>query len=73
MKFTVLFLVLSMVVLMADPGECIFGHLVSGLFDVGHHIHRMIHGHGVEQQQEQQDQQLYRRGFDYRPGRPAAQ
>lgn len=30
MKCTVVFLVLSMVVLMAEPGECIFGMLVHG-------------------------------------------
>lgn len=30
MKCTVVFLVLSMVVLMAEPGECIFGMLFHG-------------------------------------------
>uniref|UniRef100_A0A3B5MPK0 Uncharacterized protein n=1 Tax=Xiphophorus couchianus TaxID=32473 RepID=A0A3B5MPK0_9TELE len=34
MKCTMLFLVLSMVVLMAQPGECIFGWIIKGIKDL---------------------------------------
>lgn len=33
MKFAGLFLMLSMVVFMAEPGECIFHHIIRGAFD----------------------------------------
>ncbi|KAJ4923218.1 hypothetical protein JOQ06_027625 [Pogonophryne albipinna] len=44
MKCTTVFLVLSMVVLMAEPGDAFFGHLFRGLLSVGHQIHGLITG-----------------------------
>ncbi|XP_006805732.1 moronecidin-like [Neolamprologus brichardi] len=62
MKCTMLFLVLSMVVLMAEPGEAFVHHIINGLFSVGRNIHRLIHG-GHNKQQQQQQEQLSQRSF----------
>ncbi|KAF3703060.1 Pleurocidin-like peptide WF3 Precursor [Channa argus] len=64
MKLTVAFLVLSMVVIMAEPGECFFGTILKGAF----HVAKLIHGaHG---QKEDQQEQLDTRSIDYNAGRP---
>ncbi|XP_042246021.1 pleurocidin-like peptide WF3 [Thunnus maccoyii] len=67
MKCTVVFLVLSMVVLMAEPGESFVGLIVKGAFHAGKWIHRLVRKHrgrGFEQEQ------LDKRSFDYNAGRP---
>ncbi|XP_043962111.1 dicentracin-like [Gambusia affinis] len=58
MKCTTLFLVLSMVVLMAQPGECIFGWIIKGVSHVVGHIHRAIHGKGKVAEEQADQQQL---------------
>nr|ASW20416.1 piscidin [Argyrosomus regius] len=63
MKFTAVFLVLFMVVLMAEPGECIWGLIAHGVAHVGSMIHGLIHNHGAEEQQEQLD----KRSLSYDP------
>ncbi|CAN9507523.1 unnamed protein product [Ophioblennius macclurei] len=65
MKSTVLFLVLSMVVLMAQPGECIFGLIVRGLVHAGKAIHGLIHGANDKVEVVELD----KRSVEYRPGR----
>uniref|UniRef100_A0A3Q3N4Y3 Uncharacterized protein n=1 Tax=Mastacembelus armatus TaxID=205130 RepID=A0A3Q3N4Y3_9TELE len=64
MKFTIIFLVLSMVVLMAEPGECILGMLFHGALHVGKLIHGLIHGNG------KYEEKLDKRSVDYNPGQP---
>ncbi|XP_051265760.1 pleurocidin-like peptide WF3 [Dicentrarchus labrax] len=73
MKCTAAFVVLSMVVFMAEPGECFLGMLIHGaIHTVGH----LFGGHDkAELQQEQQElqqqqEQLDKRSIDYNPGRP---
>nr|WUV41184.1 antimicrobial peptide-like protein [Paralichthys olivaceus] len=60
MKFAAAFLVLFMVILMAQPGECFW----STLYHAGHLIHGLIHGKVYDVQE------LDKRSVDYRPGRP---
>nr|AMB38762.1 piscidin-1 [Oplegnathus fasciatus]BAM99884.1 piscidin [Oplegnathus fasciatus] len=67
MKCIVIFLVLSMVVLMAEPGEGFLGMLLHG---VGHAIHGLIHGKQNVEEQQQQQEQLDKRSVDYNPGQP---
>ncbi|XP_070781424.1 pleurocidin-like peptide WF3 [Enoplosus armatus] len=67
MKCTVVFLVLSMVVLMAEPGDCIFGLLFRGVSHVGRLIHGLVNRRRPAQEQEEQ---LDKRSIDYNPGRP---
>ncbi|KAL6096137.1 uncharacterized protein ACO6RY_09903 [Pungitius sinensis] len=55
MKCITVFLVLSLVVLMAEPGECFIHHLVNGLFSVGENIHRLISGGLKEMMMEQRE------------------
>ncbi|XP_061785773.1 pleurocidin-like peptide WF3 [Nerophis lumbriciformis] len=62
MKCTAAFLVLFMVVLMAEPGECIFGLIFHGIKA----IHELIHGHGDFEEQEQ----MNKRSVEFMPGRP---
>ncbi|XP_047194090.1 pleurocidin-like peptide WF3 isoform X2 [Hippoglossus stenolepis] len=62
MKFAAAFLVLFMVVLMAEPGECFLGLLFHGVHHVGNWIHGLIHG-GYDEQQE-----LDKRSVDDNPG-----
>ncbi|XP_034383392.1 moronecidin-like [Cyclopterus lumpus] len=63
MKCITLFLVLSLVVLMAEPGECFFfGHILHGLFDLGKQIHKLIHKGQDDAMAEQQ--KLEQRVFD---------
>uniref|UniRef100_UPI0037E9AD05 pleurocidin-like peptide WF3 n=1 Tax=Semicossyphus pulcher TaxID=241346 RepID=UPI0037E9AD05 len=69
MKCIVVFLVLSLVVLMAEPGECFFKHLLH----VGNMIHGLLSGHHHAEQQQQQEEQFDKRGIDYRPGRQGFQ
>uniref|UniRef100_A0A3Q4GUE6 Uncharacterized protein n=1 Tax=Neolamprologus brichardi TaxID=32507 RepID=A0A3Q4GUE6_NEOBR len=57
MKCTMLFLVLSMVVLMAEPGEAFF--LTVNSLSL---TKRLIHG-GHNKQQQQQQEQLSQRSF----------
>ncbi|XP_054910248.1 moronecidin-like [Poeciliopsis prolifica] len=67
MKCTTLFLVLSMVVLMAQPGECFIGWIIKGIGHAIKDIHNMIHGNGkvAEEQADQLDQdQLNRQQLD---------
>nr|AAV65044.1 moronecidin [Siniperca chuatsi] len=60
MKCTALFLVLSLVVLMAEPGDAIFHHIFKGIVHVGKTIHRLVTGG-----QNMKDQQkLEQRSFD---------
>uniref|UniRef100_A0A672F7C1 Uncharacterized protein n=1 Tax=Salarias fasciatus TaxID=181472 RepID=A0A672F7C1_SALFA len=69
MKCAALFLVLFMVVLMAQPGECFFGMIIHGLIHVGKAIHSLIkRRHGLDDQLV--ELQLDRRSVEYRPGRP---
>ncbi|XP_031177820.1 pleurocidin-like peptide WF3 [Sander lucioperca] len=56
MKCIALFLVLSLVVLMAEPGECIWGMLFKGAIHVG----RMIHGLIKRRRGETEEQALER-------------
>ncbi|KAM4521610.1 pleurocidin-like peptide WF3 [Odontesthes bonariensis] len=73
MKCAVVFLVLSMVVLMAEPGECFFGRIFRGIY---HGVRRLVHGKEnlaedqVEQQQQQQErqeqEQLDKRSFQHK-------
>nr|ACE78289.1 piscidin-like peptide [Larimichthys crocea] len=63
MKCTALFLVLSLVVLMAEPGECIWGLIAHGVGHVGRLIHGLIRGHGAEEQHVQLD----KRSLSYDP------
>ncbi|XP_061756928.1 pleurocidin-like peptide WF3 [Nerophis ophidion] len=64
MKCAAAFLVLFMVVLMAEPGECIFGLIFHGLSHAVNAIHRLIHGHGKFEEQEQ----LNKRSVEFMPG-----
>ncbi|KAK2889964.1 hypothetical protein Q8A73_018264 [Channa argus] len=68
MKLTVAFLVLSMVVIMAEPGECFFGTILKGAFH-GTLLLKLLHllAHG---QKEDQQEQLDTRSIDYNAGRP---
>ncbi|CAB1442207.1 unnamed protein product [Pleuronectes platessa] len=50
MKFAAAFLVLSIVVLMAEPGECFIGALIKGAIHGVKTIHGLIHGHGEQQE-----------------------
>uniref|UniRef100_A0A7N6ALK6 Piscidin-2 n=1 Tax=Anabas testudineus TaxID=64144 RepID=A0A7N6ALK6_ANATE len=72
MKCIVAFLVLSMVVIMAEPGECFIDTLLHGIVhSFGKAIHGLLSGHGKEQQDQQdQQEQLDKRSNDYNPGRP---
>ncbi|XP_036942137.1 pleurocidin-like peptide WF3 [Acanthopagrus latus] len=58
MKCTVVFLVLSMVVLMAEPGEGFLGLLISGAISAGTMIHDLVRQHHGDLQLEQLEQQL---------------
>ncbi|XP_045916245.1 pleurocidin-like peptide WF3 [Micropterus dolomieu] len=67
MKCIVIFLVLSMVVLMAEPGEGFLGTLLHGAVHVSKILHGIMGGdHGVQEQEEQLD----KRSTDYNSGRP---
>ncbi|XP_040025576.1 pteroicidin-alpha [Gasterosteus aculeatus] len=55
MKCITVFLVLSLVVLMAEPGEGFIHHIIGGLFSVGHHIHDLIRGARQEAKMEQRE------------------
>ncbi|XP_076613021.1 uncharacterized protein LOC143336641 [Chaetodon auriga] len=67
MKCAVVFLVLFMVILMAQPGECIFGFLLNGALHVGRLIHRLVtRRRGMEDEVVALD----KRSFEYNPGRP---
>ncbi|XP_068564583.1 pteroicidin-alpha-like [Cebidichthys violaceus] len=61
MKCITLFLVLSLVVLMAEPGECFFHHIFGGLVHLGKSIHGLITGGRSEAMKEQQELE---RAFD---------
>uniref|UniRef100_A0A4W6DEH4 Uncharacterized protein n=1 Tax=Lates calcarifer TaxID=8187 RepID=A0A4W6DEH4_LATCA len=61
MKFITLFLVLSLVVLMAEPGEAFIHHIIKGIVNVGKTIHRLVTGGKREDLQEQQDQRMFER------------
>ncbi|XP_029984227.1 pleurocidin-like peptide WF3 [Sphaeramia orbicularis] len=67
MKCTAVFLVLSMVVFMADPGECRWGWLLRGAQFAGKMLHGIVKEHG---EAENQQDQLDKRGVDYRPEQP---
>nr|BAM99885.1 moronecidin [Oplegnathus fasciatus] len=58
MKCITLFLVLSMVVLMAEPGEAFFHHIFNGLVGVGKTIHRLITGGRNQQDQKELDKRF---------------
>ncbi|KAJ4923221.1 hypothetical protein JOQ06_027628 [Pogonophryne albipinna] len=51
MKCTTVFLVLSMVVLMAEPGDAFFSQLYRGIISVGKHIHGLLSGETPRQQE----------------------
>ncbi|CAB1442205.1 unnamed protein product, partial [Pleuronectes platessa] len=52
MKLAAAFLVLFMVVLMAEPGECFIGVLIKGAIHGVKAIHGLIRGHSYDEQQE---------------------
>ncbi|XP_062267745.1 pleurocidin-like peptide WF3 [Platichthys flesus] len=62
MKLAAAFLVLFLVVLMAEPGECFLGFIFRGIHHGIKAIHHMIHGHSYDEQQE-----LDRRSVDDNP------
>ncbi|XP_030577948.1 moronecidin-like [Archocentrus centrarchus] len=64
MKCTVLFLVLSMVVLMSEPGDAFIHHIFGGIVHVAKTIHGLIHGGGNKEQQLEQQQELNERSFN---------
>uniref|UniRef100_A0A3Q4H115 Moronecidin-like n=1 Tax=Neolamprologus brichardi TaxID=32507 RepID=A0A3Q4H115_NEOBR len=74
MKCTVVFLVLSMVILMAEPGECIWDAVFHGgiVFEKA-----LVNGPGVkdavkdvqQKQEQQKDQELDKRAISYHPRR----
>nr|QBO55773.1 piscidin-2 [Oreochromis niloticus] len=73
MKCAAVFLMLSMVILMAEPGECIWDAIFHG---AKHFLHRLVNPGGkdpvkdVQQKQEQQkDQELDKRAISYHPRR----
>nr|ACE78291.1 piscidin-like peptide [Epinephelus coioides] len=63
MRCIALFLVLSLVVLTAEPGEGFLFHIIKGLIHAGRMIHRFVHRrrhrHGMEELQD-----LDQRAFD---------
>ncbi|KAL6096138.1 uncharacterized protein ACO6RY_09904 [Pungitius sinensis] len=61
MKCIAVFLVLALVVLMAEPGECYFHHIIGGIYGLGHHIHGYI-THG--RQEAMKEQRELERAFD---------
>uniref|UniRef100_A0A3Q0RIY3 Uncharacterized protein n=1 Tax=Amphilophus citrinellus TaxID=61819 RepID=A0A3Q0RIY3_AMPCI len=63
MKCTVIFLVLSMVILLAQPGECILGMILAG---AAHSTFMLIHGKQNLEAQEQLD----KRGLNYKLEQP---
>ncbi|XP_047243737.1 pleurocidin-like peptide WF3 [Girardinichthys multiradiatus] len=64
MKGAALFLVLSMVVLMAQPGECIFGWIAKGIGALARHIHGAIHGKEKLTKEQADQQQLDQQQLD---------
>ncbi|XP_020492741.1 pleurocidin-like peptide WF3 [Labrus bergylta] len=68
MKFIMMFLVLTLVVLMAEPGEGFIGHLIHGVLRVGKLIHGLVHRHGKMDQQE-----LDKRSIVFVPDQPPVQ
>nr|AFV40526.1 antimicrobial peptide piscidin [Sciaenops ocellatus] len=65
MKCTAVFLVLFMVVLMAEPGECIWGLIAHGVAHVGSLIHGLVNGNHGGNQAEEQQEQLNKRSLSY--------
>nr|ACQ58110.1 Dicentracin precursor [Anoplopoma fimbria] len=62
MKCITLFLVLSLVVLMAEPGECFIHHIFNGLVKVGKSIHGLIRRrHGAMTEQQEMEQRAFDR------------
>ncbi|KAF1376874.1 hypothetical protein PFLUV_G00216010 [Perca fluviatilis] len=61
MKFITLFLVLSLVVLMAEPGECIWGMLLNGALHVGKAIHGLLTKAPTAAEQQELDQLVFDR------------
>ncbi|XP_075940412.1 pteroicidin-alpha-like [Anarhichas minor] len=68
MKCIALFLVLSLVVLMAEPGEGFFHHIFGGHF----HHHKHV-PHGCIGKAQDQQEQLAKRSFDADPQDDAPQ
>ncbi|KAM7367615.1 hypothetical protein PAMP_013901 [Pampus punctatissimus] len=62
MRFAALFLVLSLVVLMAEPSDGFIHHIFRGIFHVGKTIHGLITGRHRNRGQEQD--QFDQRAFD---------
>ncbi|XP_078030071.1 pteroicidin-alpha-like [Epinephelus lanceolatus] len=62
MRCIILFLVLSLVVLMAEPGEGFIFHVIKGLFHAGKMIHGLVtrRRHGMEELQDL-DQRAFER------------
>nr|AVJ54180.1 piscidin-like peptide [Seriola rivoliana] len=56
MRFIVLFLVLSLVVLVAEPAEGFIHHIIKGIFHIGKMIHSAINRrrHGMTDLQQEQ-------------------
>uniref|UniRef100_A0AAQ4R6Z0 Uncharacterized protein n=1 Tax=Gasterosteus aculeatus aculeatus TaxID=481459 RepID=A0AAQ4R6Z0_GASAC len=55
MKCITVFLVLSLVFLMPDPGECFLHQIIGGLFSLGHHVHSLLSGARQEAKMEQRE------------------
>ncbi|CAN9507524.1 unnamed protein product [Ophioblennius macclurei] len=60
MKLLALFLVLSLVVLMAEPGDALWGSVARWAFKVGKHIHGRIRGRRHKGQDQDQVQDFQR-------------
>uniref|UniRef100_A0A3B3V2X4 Piscidin-3 n=2 Tax=Poecilia TaxID=8080 RepID=A0A3B3V2X4_9TELE len=66
MKCTSMFLVLAMVVLMAQPGEGIIGLLIHGIVQAVHGIKKLVNGKENLAEEQADQQQLDKHLFQFR-------